>query len=137
MADIVTSIVDLLKADTGVAALCGTRVFGGELPPAEAKSMPRQAVVIQPSGGVPFQPGSLLNAQAQRFDVIGYGATPLEAATVRYAARVALVSVMRRLVSGLLIHWVQSAGGYLAGRDRDGQWPFAFQSFQILFSEPA
>lgn len=134
MADIVTAIVDLLKADAGVAALCGERVFGGELPPDEAGSMPRRAIVIQPSGGAPYQPAGRVKAEAQRLDVVAYGATIAEAAVLRDAARRVLVMTVRLLVSGVLVHWVQSAGGFLIGRDRDGQWPFAFQSFQALFS---
>lgn len=135
MTDIVTAIVELLKADAGIAALVGTRVFGGELPPDEAASMPRKAIVVQPSGGVPFQPGSRVKAEAQRLDVVAYGATPHEAAALRGNAAGVLTATVRELtVAGVLVHWVQSAGGYLAGRDRDGQWPFAFQSFQALFS---
>lgn len=134
MADIVTAIVDLLKADAGVANLCGGRVFGGELPAAEAASMPRSAVVVQPSGGPAFQPGGRLKAEAQRLDLVAYAATPMEAASLRDALRKALVMTVRRLVSDVLVHWVRSAGGYLAGRDRDGQWPYAFQSFQALYS---
>lgn len=134
LAEIVTAIVELLKADAGVAALAGTRVFGGELPPSETALMPRKTIVIQPSGGVPFKPASLVKAEAQRLDVVAYGATPLEAATLRAAAAHALVLTVRAIFAGVLVHWVQSAGGYLAGRDRDGQWPFAFQSFQALSS---
>lgn len=137
MADVVTAIVDLLKADAGVAALCGTRVFGGELPPDEASSMPRCAIVVQPSGGVPFQPAARLNAEAQRLDVVAYGATPYEAATLRGRCARLLVALVRRVSAGVVVHWVQPAGGYLASRDRDGQWPYAFQSFQALFSEEA
>lgn len=137
LADIVTAIVDLLKADAAIAALVGTRVFGGELPPDEAKAMPRDAIVIQPSGGVPFQPASRIMAEAQRLDVVAYGATPLAAATLRQAAHKVLVAIVRQLSAGLLVHWVQAAGGYLSARDRDGAWPYAFQSFQALYSEPA
>lgn len=134
MAEIVTAIVEMLKADAGVTALVGTRVFGGELPPDETKSMPRAAIVVQPSGGVPFHAAGRTKAEAQRLDVVAYGRTPLEAANLRQAAGRALVLAVRRVVSGVLVHWVQSAGGYLAGRDSDGQWPFAFQSFQALYS---
>jgi len=134
LADIVTAIVELLKADAGVAALCGDRVFGGELPPDEAAAMPRTAIVVQPSGGPAFQPRGRVKADAQRLDLVAYGATLTEAMTLRDALRVALVMGVRRLVAGVLIHWVQSAGGYMTGRDRDGQWPYAFQSFQALYS---
>lgn len=134
MADIITAIVDLLKADAGVAGLVGARVFGGELPPDEAESMPRHAIVVQPSGGVPFHPAGTVKAEAQRFDIIAYGPTPRDAAALLDQVRMVLVMVVRPIVSGVLIHWVHSAGGYLAARDRDGQWPFAFRSYQTLFS---
>ncbi|QXN67997.1 tail protein [Microcystis phage Mwe-Yong1] len=134
MADIVTAIVDILKADAGVALLCGARVFGGELPAAEAKAMPRYAIVVQPSGGVPFAPGSRVDLEQQRFDVVAYGGTIFEASALRAAAARCLQAVQRQISAGVLVHWVQSAGGMLAGRDRDGQWPYAFQSFQSLFA---
>ncbi|MBN9333862.1 DUF3168 domain-containing protein [Devosia sp.] len=134
MADIVTAIVGLLKADADIAALVGDRVFGGELPADEARHMPRQAIVIQPSGGAPFQPRASLRAEAQRLDLICYGATPGEAMELRNLGAHAFKRVRRQTAAGVLIHWVNSAGGYMAGRDRDGQWPYAFQSFQSLFS---
>jgi len=134
VADIIAAIVELLKADAGVAALCGTGVFGGELPPDETQSMPRHAIVVQPSGGVPFQPASLVEAEAQRFDLIAYGPTVYGAMMLRSAAASALYAYMRVVSEGVLVHWVQSAGGYQTGRDSDGQWPYAFQSFQTLYS---
>ena len=134
LADIVTAIVELLKADAGVAALCGPRVFGGELPPDETQSMPRHALVVQPSGGVPFQPASRLRAEAQRLDIIAYGPTVHDAVLLRQAAAPVLTLTVRRVISGVLIQWVQAAGGFMTGRDRDGQWPYAFQSFQTLYS---
>lgn len=134
MADIITAIVDVLNADLAVTAMVGVHGYGDELPTDAVKSMPRSAFVVRPSGGAPFQPGSKVNAEAQRFDLVCYGATPYEADRLRRTAYPALLSVERRLVGSVLIHWVQSAGGYLTGRDRDGKWPYAFQSFQTLFA---
>lgn len=134
MADIVTAIVEILKADVGVAALCGTRVFGGELPDLETPDMPRQCIVIQPSGGVSFQASGYVDADTQRLDLIAYGASPYQADRLRDAGRAVLVKVKRQVSANVLVHWVQSAGGFLAARDRDGQWPYAFQSFQALFA---
>lgn len=110
------------------------RVFGGELPADEPQSMPRHAIVVQPSGGVPFQPAGRVKAEAQRLDIVAYGPTVFEAVTLRSAAARPLVLAVRLVVDGVLVHWVQSAGGFLIGRDRDGQWPYAFQSFQTLYS---
>lgn len=134
MADIITAIVDVLKADAAFAVLAGDHVYGDELPAAAVPLMPRNAVVIKPSGGAPFQPGGNAQADAQRFDMICYGATPYEADALRRAGYRVLRNVLRQLQGGVLIHWVQSAGGNLTGRDRDGQWPYAFQSFQSLFA---
>lgn len=96
--------------------------------------MPRHALVVQPSGGVPFQPAGRAKAEAQRLDVVAYGPTVFDAVTLRQAAAPVLTMTVRRVISGVLILWVQSAGGLLIGRDRDGQWPFAFHSFQTLYS---
>ena len=134
MSDIITAIVDVLRAETAIAELCGTRVYGDEMPQAEALAMPRAAIVVRSSGGVPYQPGSSLNAQAQRIDLVAYGPTPYEADLLRRAGYRCLVNVRRLTQGDVLIHSIQSAGGSLTGRDPDGQWPYAFQSFQTLFS---
>lgn len=134
MTDIITAIVDVLKADAAFAALSEGRVYGDELPESAVDLMPRNAVVIKPSGGAPFQSGGEALADAQRFDMICYGATPFEADALRRMGYSAIRKLRRHLQGAVLIHWVQSAGGYLTGRDADGRWPYAFQSFQTLFA---
>lgn len=134
MADIVTAIVELLKADAGIAVDAGAHVYGGELAPSLAATMPRHAIVVQASGGVPFAPASTVDAEAQRLDIICYGATPHDAFVLRTAVKRAMRGATRRVVANVLIHWVQSAGGYRSNRDRDGAWPYALQSYQALFA---
>lgn len=137
MSDIITAIVDLLRAAPGIAALVAGRVYGDELPESLMVEMPTQCVVVKPSGGAAFQGAGKLNAEAQRFDLFCYGASPFEADQLRRACRPVVLGIERRQHNGVLIHWVQSAGGYLTGRDRDGAWPYAFASFQTLYSEEA
>lgn len=134
MADIVTAIVEILKADAGIAALVETHVYGGELPPDLAGQMPRAVIVVQPSGGAAFAPASTVNAEIQRLDLICYGATLFEATELRRTASRVLLDIRRQFAADVLIHWVQWAGGYLTGRDRDGAWPYALQSYQTLFA---
>lgn len=134
MADIVTAIVELLKADAGIAASVDGHVYGGELPPDLAALMPRTAIVVQASGGAAFAPASTVDAETQRLDIVCYGATPFEAAELRRLSNPVLRHTLRRVVAGVLIHWVQWAGGYISGRDRDGAWPYALQSYQALFA---
>ncbi|RVK13440.1 tail completion protein gp17 [Sinorhizobium meliloti] len=133
-ADIIKAITEVLKTDGNVAPLAEGRVFGGELPEGEAQFMPRNVVVIQPSGGVSLAAGSFLNHDTQRIDLFSYGATPFEAEALRRLCRRALVNVRRRVVSNCLIHWIEPAGGFFAARDPDAAWPRAFQSYQVFYA---
>ena len=127
--DITAALVTFLKADAGVLALVGTRVFGVELPGAEASEMPRKTVVLSPSGGVSLAAGSYIPHDTQRVDAFSYGETLIEADKVRRAVFDAF-RVRRRGVTGnTLIHWIESAGGWVSQRDL--KWPRALQSFQI------
>lgn len=131
-ADIITALRDLLAGNGDVAALAGDRVFGVELPADEAGFMPRNCVVIKPSGGVSLAAGTFLEHDTPRIDVFSYGSTPFEAEALRRICRRALVNVRRRVVSGCLIHWIEPAGGFSAERDPDAAWPRAFQSYQVF-----
>lgn len=133
-ADIIAAIVALLKADAGVSALAGADVYGVEMPADAVKRMPIDGIVVQPSGGAPMTEESDAQLDAQRIDIIAYGATPNAANALRRAAAGALHRTKRRVVANVLIHWINKAGGFYAARERDGLWPQSFQSFQILYS---
>ena len=129
--DIIGALVTFLKTSSDVTALVGDRVFGIELPGAEAASMPRKTVVLSPSGGVSLAAGSYMNHDTQRIDAFSYGETLFEADRLRRAVYDAF-RVRRRGVTGTtLIHWIESAGGWVSQRDADVDWPRAFQSFQV------
>jgi hypothetical protein len=131
-ADPIAALVALLLADASVAALVGTRGFGGELPAGETGSMPRKAFVLRGSGGVPLTGASFVEHDAQRIDLFAFGETPREAEKVRAACALALRRARRQLVSGVLIHWVNPAGGFSQGREPETEWPRSFQSFQCF-----
>ncbi|MFQ5775862.1 MAG: DUF3168 domain-containing protein [Kiloniellaceae bacterium] len=136
-ADPIAAVVAFLKADAGVAALAGTRVFGLELPAAEAANMPRKAVVLRASGGPSLAAGTYLDHDSQRIDLVSYGETPFEAERLRRAIFDALKPVARLVVNSTLVHWIEPAGGFATQRDPDAAWPSAFQSFQVFFAESA
>lgn len=136
-ADVVAALVAFLKADAGVAALAGSRVFGLELPAGEAASMPRHAVVLRASGGPSLTAGSYAEHATQRIDAFSYGATPFEAERLRRTVFDGLKPLQRVVAAGVLVHWVDPAGGWSTLRDPDGDWPVAFQSFQAFFAETA
>lgn len=131
-ADIIGAIMARLNDDAVVSGLVAGRVFGGELPDTETALMPRAAIVLRPSGGASLAAGSYVEHDTQRFDSLAYGATPSEANKLARRVRRVLTKTRRQVVSGCLIHWIEVAGGFSAGRDKDAAWPIAFQSFQAF-----
>lgn len=131
-ADLIGALVALLQADATLQASLGTRVFGGELPEGETKHMPRRALVIRPSGGLSLTGQSNLEHDTQRVDLFAFGATPQEAGRLMAAAHLCLRRVNRVVSAGVLIHWCQSAGGFLSSREPETDWPRVFQSFQVF-----
>ncbi len=131
-ADLEGGLVAFLKADTVTAAATEGRIFGGELPEAEAASMPRTAIVLRASGGASLTGESKLEHDTQRVDVFAFGATPRAATAVMRAAALALRRLERSVHAGCLIHWVNAASGSIAGREPVTEWPRQFQSFQVM-----
>lgn len=134
MPDPVAAVVAALKADADVADLAGGRVFGGELPAREAKSMPRAAVVLKPAGG-----GLLGAATAdygdQRLDVDCYAATPLSAWELYLAVYTALKALRRSVHAETLVHWAKPSTKGTLARDPDTDWPITVSSWQVLAGE--
>ena len=137
MEDFLAALVVHLKADAGVIAQVGTRVFALELPGEETENMPRKALVLVPAGG--FAPGYTvtLSLDANRVDAFSYGATPYEAMEVRRAVRTAMKGIQRAKVGSTLLHWALPAGGFADERDPQTRWPRVFESFSVLAAEPA
>ncbi len=136
--DVRAAIITILKADTDTATEVGARVYGDELPREDTDDMPRKAVVISPAGGTPLPyTTATLPLETQRVDVFCYGKTLFEAEEVRRAVYGALRAVEREVSAGVLVHWVRPAGGAMAGRDPDAEWPVKWNSWQILADERA
>lgn len=131
--DVIGALVSILAADADVAALAAARVYGDEINPDEIANQPRPAVVLEPSGGaVPTFTQGTSPLEAFRFDAFAYGANPREADRLRRAVYAAFRGITRQTQSGVLIHWVQPAGGFSSDRDPDTGWPRAFNSWQVL-----
>ena len=134
IADVTQAIVELLKANAEISALVGARVYGFELPKAEAASMPRKSIVVEPSGGAREQNGYAKIAWP-RLDVRIYGETVYEAMTVYRAAQDALKQARRSVHAGVLIHAANPAGGFVKSRAEDTDWPRIVASYQVMFAE--
>lgn len=133
-ADPIGAMVAALLAHGPTQALAGADIFGCELPAEAAARMPAPMIVIAPSGGVSLTGSSKIEADTMRFDLLAYAGTPRDADQLRATAARRLWSIEREILAGTLIHWVNRAGGFAQARDREGQWPQSFQSFQIFYS---
>jgi hypothetical protein len=131
-ANIEAGLVAFLKEDAATFAVTGGRIFGGELPDVETRSMPRPAIVIKASGGVSLTGESHLEHDSQRVDIFAFGATPAIAASVMRTAALALRGLRRGVYGGVLIHWANAASGSFAAREPVVEWPRQFQSFQVM-----
>ena len=130
--DPLAALVAYLKADSAVAALASARVYGAELAPAEATSMPRHAVVCYATGG---QPEHYVKLQAPRVDVMCYGPTPYEAKRLYLTVYDALKGAEREEQTSALIHTALMNGGPLQNREPDTHWPFVWSSWTVTVSE--
>ena len=135
VADPIHALTTFLKADAAVNALTEGRIFGEEIPPDETESMPRKAVTVSSAPGA----GAFGRGYQEYGDVIVdiryYGETPYEARRVRRAGYGALKNLRRSPHANVLLHWAIRSGGPIGLRDPDTNWPFQFESFQVLLAE--
>lgn len=124
--DPIGELATMLAADTAVAALADTHVYGGELPRALNGDTPPTAVVLSPAGG----PGrrKSLKIRFTRVDTICYGPTLEEAWALHLAVREALETMTRTTT---LFSVETSSDGALA-RDATTQWPTCYASYGVL-----
>lgn len=133
--DLMAALIVHLKAQSIVSDIAAQRVFGMELPPEEAESMPRHAVVLQPAGGASPGYTTTLPLNAMRVDAFSYGPTAYEARRLSRAVRAVMKGIERTKVGTVLLHWATPAGGLVDERDPQARWPRVFESFSIMGSE--
>lgn len=132
MSDPIGALVTWFTTAPGNPA--GEHVYGEELPGAVLDAMPDRVLLIEGSGGVSLTGASKVDADTQRIDLKAFARTKRDANQLLAWAERRLMSIERATIAGTLIHYANRAGGFAAARDRDGQWPMAFQSFQIFYA---
>lgn len=133
--DHIVAVTDILKADSGVASLVGSRVFGIELPKAETQHMPRKAIVVKQSGGIGSR--DYIRHSNPRIDVFCYGETPYEARKLRREVYDVLQQLKRTVINSTLVHWFNPSGGPLDLRDPETQWSLCFESYDCYMADQA
>lgn len=125
----------LLLSSSEVSTAAGGRIYAGELPAAQAASMPRRAIVVTPSGGVGLGSRDYSDLVEPRVDIKCYGATSVEAEDVHKVVRKFLRQLRPTVAAGILVHRVvvESHGSYL--RDGPAEWPMYLSVYDVAMGE--
>ncbi len=110
------------------------RVYVGGLPKGKlADRNPVPAVTLNMAGGLPRygQIDNLPIAQ-QRFDVICYGETRLEANAIYRKVASILRGMTRQIVDGVCLMRIVKSGGVISLIDDDTNLPIEVQSFELV-----
>lgn len=125
--DPIGDLAIFLKANTGVAAIAGTRVFSGGLPQSQQASMPQATVIVKPAGGS-GRP-KLLKIRRITVDTVCYGASLHQAWQLHLAVREALETLARPTRS---VKAVEMAAEAVNAIDASTQWPTCYASYRVL-----
>lgn len=134
---ILPGIKDFLEADATVAALVGTKIYGGELPNSEVANMPQDCVVIHLAGGgaAPRIGASTIPISRPRYDFKCYGQTVLTAMQLYAAVHSALRCLTQQVINNTVLYAAIMEAGPVNLRDADGQWPFVFAVYTIASAD--
>lgn len=132
----ISAVVAFLKADSGVAAVVSTRVFGGKLPQSESGNMPRAAIVVQRGGGG-LRGTAYQKYSDVRADILCYGRNELEADNVFLAVQDALKQIRSATAGDTILYSATLSAGGFTGTDPDTDWPTCLSSWEVLTAEAA
>lgn len=141
MADLHEAVISILKEPQEIFDLFGgeagvdePRVYGIEVPKAQADDMPRKAVVVRQSG-LGGSSGGYARIQKTLLDVACYGETPYEAELLRLEVNRFLKGFRRRMSQGFLLHSFDLVTGPLPLREPDTDWPYTLETWRCMASE--
>lgn len=134
MPDPLVAVITLMKADAGIIAQVGTRVFGEELPRSEVPNMPRKAVSLHSNGG--RYGNDDLKVSPYRINTHCYGATVYESKQVDLAVYEFFKNLKRRgIAAGGGILLANAETGPFTLRDPDTTWPYVLTTYRCLVTE--
>ncbi len=133
------ALITLLKADSTISALIGTRIFGEELPETETVNMPRQCIVIQHAGS--RRGNSYIDIKKIRLDFFCYGVTLKEAGEVHRTLESVLRDLERTVTSSTVLYQAEHSAGPFYARNREAafltntNWPMLVDTWLIKMQE--
>lgn len=131
--DAVGSLAAYLKAQSAISALLGDRVYGLEVPKADAESMPRKCIVINNAGGI--GEASDLDVYQHRFDFKCYGETTFEAYKVWRTLRAELRDLTKNVTSATTLYNAIPSAGPFSFRDQPTHWPVTLDTWLVKIQD--
>lgn len=129
MISIAEAVVTYLKANAGVAALVGTRVYNMELPRADVEEMPRKAVIVRNEGGAIDSGTGPIARPTISFE--STGEKFYQAGQVDEAVFAALKSMSRDTAGERLLHSALP-GSPTPGRATITGWPVVIRTATVI-----
>lgn len=131
--DAVGSLAAYLQAQSAISTLLGTRVYGLEVPKADAVDMPRKCIVINNAGGI--GEASDLDVFQHRFDFLCYGETTFEAYKTWRTLRTELRDLNRSVTSSTMIYNATHSAGPFSFRDQPTHWPVTLDTWLVKIQD--
>lgn len=135
--DPIAAVRTVLLADTAVAALVSTRIYGGELPSGVNPLNVGGCIVLNAAGGPENPGGGYQQYGNTRLDVFCYGSTLNQSWAVYLAAYTVLKQMRRQVSEGVLLHSASVSSKGATTRDPLTQWPVTLSTFMVLAAEIA
>lgn len=133
MQDVILALKTHLLTVAAVTTLLSTRVWGGEVPPAEIEPMPRKALVMRYVGGLErFRTD---REQRPRVDFFSFGEGYFQAGQVDRAVADALIVIKMLDVADTLIYSVAYGGGPRQLKEPDTGWRYVVRSAIVRAGE--
>lgn len=127
------ALVTYLKAQSAIISLIGTRVYGLEMPKADAASNPRKTIVITNAGGIGKD--SDMDVFKWRLDFKCYGETPFEAEKVWRTLRPELRDLDRNVTSSTTLYNATHSAGPFYFRDQPTEWPHIIDTWLVKIQD--
>lgn len=127
------ALITYLKAQSAISALISTRVYGLEVPKADATSMPRKCIVINNAGGIGED--SYRDVFQWRFDFKCYGETLFEAVEVWRTLRTELRDLETNVTAATTLYSALHSAGPFSFRDQPTEWPVTLDTWLVKIQD--
>lgn len=120
---------------TGIAGPVGSpAIFRPDIPRGWDQYMPTACIVVRGAGGYQLFGGGSMPVADPRLDVICWGGSQLEAASIARSVTIALKQLGPSVWENTLLQWARVTGP-LPMVDADTLWPCNFVSAQVMHAE--